>query len=118
MSAARSLYRLAVLGLLLSRAPRSVQRIVGWMLFGVALAVVVIILATAAHGEDAPRYWPSYQSGRSVIVPPPPWPRTCPLDRAGCALMRAARPTATAPLVERTFVLVVLPVVVVGAPHD
>ena len=51
MSAGRTLYPVAVLGLLLSRAPRSVQRVVGWMLFGAILTVVLIALATVARAD-------------------------------------------------------------------
>jgi hypothetical protein len=85
MSAARSLYRIAILGLLLSRAPRSVRVIVGWMMLGVAIVIITaIVFGVTAQGEDAPRYWPSYQSGRSVLDEPPRRQITpCPIDGPG-----------------------------------
>ncbi len=41
----------AVLGLLISRAPRGIQRAAGFMLLGAAIAVVLIVFAVTAHGE-------------------------------------------------------------------
>jgi hypothetical protein len=50
MNARSSTLRLAIFGLLLSRAPRSV-RVIAFMALGVLLAVAVIVLAVSAHGE-------------------------------------------------------------------
>jgi hypothetical protein len=50
MNARSSTLRLAIFGLLLSRAPRSV-RVIAFMALGVLLAVAVIVLGTTAHGE-------------------------------------------------------------------
>jgi hypothetical protein len=52
MNAPSNILRLAIFALLLSRAPRSVQRVVGWMLFGALLAAVLIALATIAHSGE------------------------------------------------------------------
>jgi hypothetical protein len=82
MSARSNIYRLAVLGLLHSRAPRSVQHVVAFMLLGVVIAVMLIVLGTLAHSEEAARYWPSYQveqqrlAAESIPTPQPrPWQR-------------------------------------------
>jgi hypothetical protein len=55
MSARSNVYRLAIAGLLLSRAPRWAQHVVGWALFGVFVAIVVIVLAMSARtAEEEP----------------------------------------------------------------
>ena len=45
MSTRSNVLRLAVFGLLIARAPRSVQRVVGFMLLGVLIAVAFIPLS-------------------------------------------------------------------------
>jgi hypothetical protein len=52
VSARSNILRLAIIGLLLSRTPRSVQRVVAWAMLGVAITVAVIVLATMAHAGD------------------------------------------------------------------
>jgi hypothetical protein len=52
MSARSNVLRLAIFGLLLSRAPRSVRSVLAWMLLGVILAVAVIVFAVTAHAAD------------------------------------------------------------------
>ena len=51
MSTRSNVLRLAVFGLLITRAPRSVQRVLGYMLMGVAIAVIWIVLGVTARGE-------------------------------------------------------------------
>jgi len=51
MSSTRSnVLRLAVLGLLITRAPRWAQRMLAFMLLGVILTVVLLALGLATHG--------------------------------------------------------------------
>lgn len=74
MSAARNAFRAAVLGLLIARAPRSVQRPLAWMALGVGIVVVAIILSLAAHAGPeaahrghwvAPGQWQMNDIGRN-----------------------------------------------------
>jgi hypothetical protein len=73
MSARSDIYRLAVIGLLLSRAPRGVQRVVAYMAVGALLTVAVIVFAVTAHaqspwteadGKDTGRGCGTRQAGR------------------------------------------------------
>jgi hypothetical protein len=66
MSTRSNVLRLAVFGLLITRAPRSVRRVVAFMALGALIAVAWIIIATTARSEDAPRYWPSWQEERAL----------------------------------------------------
>jgi hypothetical protein len=59
MSAARSLYRVAVLGLLLSRAPRGVRVVVPYMAVGALLTVAVIVFAVSTAHSEGQRCRPS-----------------------------------------------------------
>ena len=52
MSTRSNVLRLAVFGLLITRAPRSVQRVLGYMLMGVAIAVIWIVLAVTARSQQ------------------------------------------------------------------
>jgi hypothetical protein len=84
MTAPSNILRLAIFGLLLSRAPRWLRAVLGWMLLGAFLTIAVIVFAVSARaGEEQPRYWPSYQAERFVIVPPPRPTTTCPQDGPG-----------------------------------
>jgi hypothetical protein len=53
MSTRSNVLRLAVFGLLLARAPRGVQRVVGYMALGVVFAVALIILSVTARSAQA-----------------------------------------------------------------
>ena len=100
MSTRSNVLRLAVFGLLITRAPRSVQRVVAFMMLGVAIAVIWIVLGVAARSEpryDPPQYWPSYQQERIIIVPRARR-EACPLDGPGAwECKRPDRPGRSAP---------------------
>jgi hypothetical protein len=51
MTARSNILRLAIFALLLSRAPRSVQRVVAYMALGAVITIAVIIFAVTAHGK-------------------------------------------------------------------
>ena len=51
MSTRSNVLRLAVFGLLITPAPRWVQRVLGYILLGVAIAVIWIVLGVTARGE-------------------------------------------------------------------
>jgi hypothetical protein len=50
MSARSNTLRLAIVGLLIARAPKWVQRPLAFVLLGFVLAIVLIVLGVAAHG--------------------------------------------------------------------
>ena len=49
MTTRSNILRLALVGLLLARAPRWVQRMLAYMALGVAIAVILIVLGVAAR---------------------------------------------------------------------
>jgi len=55
MSTRSNVLRFAIFALLLSRAPRAVQRALAFMLLGAVLAFVLIALGVAARSEPLPR---------------------------------------------------------------
>jgi hypothetical protein len=67
MTARSGILRLAVLGLLLSRAPRGVQRVVAYMALGVVITIVVIVFAVTAHGAELLIALMQDEAGRRTI---------------------------------------------------